>query len=101
VTEFNPDTRVLDEETTRLLGIRCRECNTKKVVYYIAVPMYTQKGHPVFEKGAYCYRCLLQRCRLSRRIPFPIPEELLNKLKLDMGLAIHTPPRMYRPGGLP
>ena len=78
---------VLDEECARQIGLACTLCGSKKVVYAILEPF-----KDIFPPGAYCYKCLLGRCRLSRMIPFPIPAELLNKLKLDMGLAITTPP---------
>lgn len=78
---------VADQELARQIGLRCCLCNSKKVVYAITEPF-----KDVFPPGAYCYRCLIQRCRLSRMIPFPIPAELLNSLKRDMGLKITTPP---------
>ncbi len=78
---------VLDEELARQVGLKCCLCGSKKVVYGITKPF-----RDIFPEGAYCYKCLVQRCRLSRMIPFPIPTELLNSLKRDMGLEITTPP---------
>lgn len=82
---------VFNEELARQHELKCCLCGSKKVVYAINKPL---KG--VFPPGAYCYRCLLKRCRLSRIIPFPIPPDLLNSLKLDMGLSITDPPLKFR-----
>lgn len=78
----------LPGEDARQLGVKCIFCGRRDVVYYISNPM-----GDIFPPGAYCYICLLERCKISRIIPFPIPEVLLDKLKLDMGLEITTPPK--------
>jgi len=78
---------VADEELARQIGLKCCLCGSKKVVYAIEKPF-----GDIFPPGAYCYKDLLQRCRLSHMIPFPIPGELLDSLKRDMGLSITTPP---------
>ena len=83
---------VLDQELARQMELKCCLCGSKKVVYAITEPF-----KDIFPPGAYCYKDLLQRCRLSRMIPFPIPTELLNSLKRDMGLEITTPP-IYQGG---
>lgn len=71
---------VADEELARrLLGLSCLDCGSKHVVYAISRP-YT----PAFPEGAYCYKCLSIRCRKSRIIPFPIPENILNALQYDL-----------------
>lgn len=75
-------------DDVRQMGIRCRECNSPLTVYFIAKPM-----GELFPEGAYCYPCLLKKCRLTRCIPFPISVELCDKLKLDMGLKVSTPPK--------
>ena len=75
-------------EDSRQFGLKCRECDRRNVVYFISFPL------SAFAPGAYCYKCLLKRCRLSRMIPFPIDQWLLDKLKLDMGLSVATPPKM-------
>ncbi|MBU0598701.1 hypothetical protein KKF61_07015 [Patescibacteria group bacterium] len=77
---------MIDLADSRQFGLHCKECGSRKVVYFISFPL------DAFEPGAYCYTCLLQRCRQSRMIPFPIDETLLNSLKRDMGLTESTPP---------
>lgn len=82
----------LDEEA-RQFGLKCLDCGTKKVIYFISKPF-----GQVYPAGAYCYKCLLTRAKNSRRvyggfiIPFPIAEDTLNKLKCDLGLKINSPP---------
>jgi len=85
----------LPGEDARQLGLKCRDCGSKKVVYYISIPFGT-----LFPEGAYCYKCLLKRCQAAMMIPFPIEENLLNNLKVGMGLRINTPPRVIKPKGV-
>lgn len=73
---------ILDDEIARQLGYTCRDCGSKKVVYYISNPL-----PPVFGHGAYCYNCLFNRCVKGRMIPFPIPQNLLDSLKHDIKQA--------------
>lgn len=82
----------LSGEEARQFGLKCLDCGSAKTAYFISFPLGT-----VFPPGAYCYKCLLNRCRRSRMIPFPIPATLLNSIKQDMGLKITTPGRVFRP----
>jgi len=84
----------LGGEDTRQFGFKCRDCGSRKVVYFISFPI-----GELFPPGAYCYKCLVKRCRVSRMIPFPIEEKLLNALKLDLGIKHTTPPRHIIQGG--
>ena len=72
---------VLDEELARQIGLKCHDCNSAWVVYGITAPC-----PPAFPAGAYCYKCLLTRARASHMIPMPMPTDLLDKLKADLGL---------------
>jgi len=72
---------MLDQELARQAELLCIDCNSKKVVYAIFQPY-----PPAFPRGAYCYKCLLKRCRASNMIPFPIEMDLLDKLQADLGL---------------
>lgn len=72
---------MLDEDLARQIGLRCRDCNSEKVVYAI-----TYSYPPAFLPGAYCYKCLLERCRHSHMIPVPIEMGLLDKLEADLGI---------------
>ena len=83
---------ILDAETAKQGGFRCHECNSPEPVYFISKPLYG-----LFPAGAYCYPCLIKRCRATRAVPFPLPTDLLDKLKLDMGLQINTPPKKIMP----
>ena len=78
---------MLDQEPARDMGIKCLDCWSPKVVYFISKPL-----GKAFEPGGYCYRHLLDRCRRSAMIPYPIELELLNKLKLDLGMRTRTQP---------
>jgi len=78
---------MLPGQDAKDLGATCRVCGSRQVVYFISNPFMC------FERGAYCYPHLLERCRTSHIIPFPIPEPLLNQLKLDMGLALDSRPK--------
>jgi len=77
--------KVIDGEIATQLGMRCIDCGSKYVVYAISKPIL-----PAFPEGAYCYKCLLTRCRYSHMIPMPIPEQLLDMLKADLGLTPMT-----------
>ena len=72
---------VLDEELARQIGLKCHDCSSKHVIYGI-----TQPHPPAFPAGAYCYKCLLTRCRKSQMIPFPMPLNILDQLKYDLKL---------------
>ncbi|MBA7624422.1 hypothetical protein ES703_31831 [subsurface metagenome] len=72
----------LDEEILRQLGYLCLDCDSRKIVYYISVPK-----PPAFDKGAYCYRCLFNRCLRSGMLPYPIPQDLLDALRHDIKAA--------------
>ena len=80
----------LGEDEPRQYGLRCLDCGTKNTVYFISFPLGT-----AFPAGAYCYACLVKRCRQTRCVPFPIEATLLNKIKADMGVRPHTPPRHF------
>ena len=79
---------ILDEEDGRQVGVKCIFCGSRKVVYAISKSLGI-----VWPLGAYCYKCLLTRVTKSRSIPFPIPQDLLDKLKHDSGIGINTPPK--------
>ena len=83
---------MLPDEYVRQLGYHCHVCGGRKVVYFISKPMYG-----IFPAGAYCYTCLVKQCRAARCVPFPIEQELLNKLKLDLGVPVNEPPRKRIP----
>lgn len=70
-------------EDLRNFGVKCLDCQSPRVVYQITVPA------PGFDKGSYCYNCLLTRCRFSHRIPFPMETEMLDMLQGDLGLKGH------------
>jgi hypothetical protein len=70
---------VLDGEDARQLGVRCLDCNSKETVYLIANP-----HPPAWDAGAYCYACLLKRCRKAHMVPTPMPQEIFNRLKADL-----------------
>lgn len=86
-----PRFAVLDEEVAKQLELKCFFCGSKKPVYAI-----TKGLGPAFPRGAYCYKCLLTRCKATRCIPYPIPGELLDKIKRDMGLPITAIPTRFR-----
>ena len=77
----HPRGYVLDDELAVQVGLACLDCKSRRVVYAITNPV-----PPAFPPGAYCYRCLLARCRAAHRIPFPIPLPLLDALKHDLKL---------------
>ena len=81
--EFYPDSPDQFSEPPDLknLGVKCQDCKSPKVIYYIAVPA------PSFPTGPYCYKCLLNHCRLAHRIPLPMENNLLDSLQRDLGLA--------------
>ena len=83
---------MLPEEYVRQLGYHCKVCGSRKVVYFISKPLYN-----IFPARAYCYSCLCKQCRAARAIPFPIETNLLNQLKLDLGIPINEPPRKKIP----
>lgn len=85
---------MLDGEESRQFSLKCVDCGRRKVVYFISYSLGT-----LFPAGAYCYLCLVKRCRLSHMIPFPITEDLLNLIKQDLGLKITTPPTRIIGGG--
>lgn len=58
----------------------CIDCKSHKVIYHIAVPA------PSFPIGSYCYRCLLNHCKASHRIPMPMENNLLDSLQRDLGM---------------
>ena len=70
---------VLPGEDARQMGARCHDCGSAAVVYLINAPM-----PGAFERGAYCYRHLLERCRRSGQCPYPIPTDLLDRLQADI-----------------
>jgi len=84
-----PRHAMITEESIRQLGATCRDCGSRKVVYFISKPLAQH-----FDKGAYCYPHLLNRCKIARIIPYPIELELLNKLKEDIGIPITQAPTM-------
>lgn len=62
------------------IGHKCSDCGSKFVVYEITVEAIG------FPKGIYCYKCLLNYCKISHRIPVPIEETLADKLRVDLEL---------------
>lgn len=75
------------------LGHKCCKCQSRRVVYYISRPDYH------FPTGAYCYACLLDTIKATRRvtnkrmvdsfeyrIPTPMPLHLFIRIKVDLGL---------------
>lgn len=83
--EFTPPADLVN------LGLKCRECGSKEVVYTVSVLS------PYFPLGPYCYDCLLKHCRATKRrrlgtsrdeymIPTPMEWNLLSRLKVALGL---------------
>lgn len=72
------------------VGVQCVDCQNKKVVYHISVP------GPGFPPGPYCYKCLLNRCRASHRIPLPMEAQMLDSLQTDLGI-LHSK-KIFLPG---
>ncbi|OGO29967.1 MAG: hypothetical protein A2Z29_04685 [Chloroflexi bacterium RBG_16_56_11] len=70
---------MLPSETARDLGVKCLDCSSPKVVYFITAPCV------FFPPGAFCYQHLLARCRRARMVPYPIEEPLLDRLRADLG----------------
>jgi len=62
------------------IGVKCHDCLSERVIYQISVPALD------FPCGAYCYKCLLNHCRQTHRIPLPMELELLNRLQADLGI---------------
>jgi hypothetical protein len=72
-------------------GLKCHDCGSRHIVYVITL------GNASFPLGVYCYKCLLNRCKATRRtrfnnivpeymIPMPMEWNLLARLKVDLGL---------------
>lgn len=80
-----------DGEVARQLGYRCHDCNGKALVYQIQEPMGDK-----LPAGSYCYPCLLKRCKDTKSIPYPLPVELLEKLKHDLGISPLAIPIKYQ-----
>jgi hypothetical protein len=75
---------MLPKDEARDMGATCRDCGSKKVVYFISKPF-----KPFFDPGGYCYTHLLERCRRARMIPYPIEQTLFDSLKEDMSIPGH------------
>ena len=82
---------IMLDEDARQLGAKCVECGSRKVVYFIS------NQYANFQPGSYCYKHLLEKCRYSRLIPFPMPRDVLDSLKRDMGLNVDSLPSLYIP----
>lgn len=65
------------------LGLKCQHCHSAQVVFHITDPFLIAAGFPL---GAYCYKCLLNHCRAASKIPYPIEINLLDRLRVDLGL---------------
>jgi hypothetical protein len=89
--EHNDKLIVGDAEIAKLIGAYCSFCGSPRVVYIIDKPLSF-----VYPAGAYCYKCLSARAKSTRVIPFPIPQELLDSLKHDMGLPVNAAPIKFR-----
>ncbi len=87
---MQPNETILPSDLVNL-GHKCRDCSSRHVVHFIATPS------TAFPLGVYCYRCLLKRCKATRRtrfntiapeymIPTPMEWNLLSRLKVDLGL---------------
>mgnify|MGYP001493725782 CR=1 FL=1 len=75
----------------RNLGLKCRDCGDSHPVYTVSII------NGMFPLGTYCYKCLLNRCKATKRpaktppgymcaIPMPMDWNLLSRLKVDLGL---------------
>jgi len=91
---MNDKFQVDDGELARQMGLRCMDCNSKNLVYAISKSLGI-----ALPAGAYCYKCLRTRCKATRCIPYPIPADLLEKLKHDMGLSPLAVPLRFKVGG--
>jgi len=71
-------------------GLKCG-CGSRHIVYLITL------ADPAFPPGPYCYQCLLNHCKATRRnryntivpeykIPMPMEWNLLARIKVDLGL---------------
>lgn len=78
---------MLPQDESRDMGVTCRECGSKKVVYTIS-----QTRHPLFKPGGYCYRHLLAHCKQGGCLPYPIESNLLRLLKQDLGIPLYEEP---------
>ena len=83
------DRFMIDGDDARQFGLKCIGCGSPKTIYFISFAL------TAFPVGAYCYDCLLKRCLASRMIPYPIDEQILNRLKIAMGVGITAVPKHY------
>jgi len=79
---------VLPTELASQAGLKCCDCGSPRVVYFISFPIGI-----LWLPGAYCYACMVKRVKSSRMIPFPIDDTLLNRLKLELGVPINAAPK--------
>ena len=82
-----PGPFMLPQDEARDMGATCHDCGSRQVVYLIAKPLAG-----LFPAGAYCYDCLVKRCRASRIIPYPIEAGLLARIKESLGLPPDAAP---------
>ncbi|HEY82222.1 MAG TPA: hypothetical protein G4O01_02915 [Dehalococcoidia bacterium] len=71
---------VLDEKLCRDFKVICSDCGSLATVYG---SIRLVAGRVV--QTAYCYGCLLRRCKRIGAIPFPIEATLLDRLQADLG----------------
>jgi len=73
------------------LGLKCHDCDSRHIVYCIT------QASQFYPLGSYCYKCLLNRCKATRRkryntivpeymIPTPMDWNIFASLKVDLGL---------------
>jgi len=86
-----PDEYTLPQDLKNL-GLKCTDCGSNNSIYEITDPA------PGFPMGTYCYKCLLNHCRLGQGFPMPIETDLLNRLQTDLGL---TPAKTFYFMGIP
>lgn len=78
---FLPDEFTLLDDL-RNTGKKCCDCGSTKIIYHISVPA----DH--FPIGDYCFRCLVNRCRLNHRIPLPMEVNLLDSVQRALGIGV-------------
>ncbi len=74
----------LTPDDANQFAIKCRDCSSKKVVFHITVPALPQGLLPGIPVGAYCYKCLVARCRAAHRIPTPMSVDLYDAVTREL-----------------
>jgi len=76
---------MLPQDEARDMGATCRVCGSRLVVYVTTV---AQPGGR-FPAGGYCYDHLVKQCRIAACIPFPVEQDLLDRVKQSLGIPVN------------